>query len=737
MTEDRRAPLNLELAPIRLPRMIAFHAARWACLVGLAVLTYVLFPVAGSVDVPMLEPGEISPMEVIAPFDFVVEKTSEEIEREAAALEATIPPIFDFQSSAIDSVLRQSDSLFAALTAAPDPDSLTAVLTNAGLRLTPLDIEYLSTAGRLAAFRNATTRLLERSLGVGVMAPGVERPIERDAIVRRNGSETRVPRDTLLTYESFLEMRYVTHPAPNSTDGDQIFLKLISHLFRPTLVYNVSDTDEQRQDIRASVNPVKDSVRANLRIVDANDPVTEESNGRLMALRAELLRRGGGSGGSLSGILGQVMANGMVLAVFWLLVLMYRRDIYDTMRHVGIVSLLFAIVLVGAWVPIRIQLGAMPQLIPIPFAVMLTTVLFRGRVAMVAAIVLAILVASQAAYGGGDAVFVAMVGGVAASLSVRGMRRRAQFLGAVLVVIAAFVLAEVAVGLRSGWDWSEVGTASLWGTSNAVVSAAVAFVLLPVFESATRVTTDLTLLELSDPNRPLVRRLATEAPGTYAHSIAMANLCESACNAIGANGLLARVGCYYHDVGKLKKPLHFVENQVRGANPHDKLKPDASAAIIRNHVKDGMALADEHKLPEVIKSFIPEHHGTMEIAYFLGRARERQSGGEVRVEDFRYPGPKPQTIETTVVMLADGVEAALRVIDDLTPEKLRSVINHLIQQRIEAGQLEESPVTIAQLATVREDFMRVLTGAHHGRIDYPASGGGITADYEPASSPAS
>ncbi len=736
MTDERRAPLNLELVPSRLPRLIGFHAVRWACLLGLAILTYLLFPVAGSVDIPMLEPGEISPAEVIAPFDFVVEKTPGEIEREAAALAATIPPIFDFKSAVVDSVRAQADTLFAALTAAPGLDSLTAALANTGLRLTSVEIEYLSAAGRLAAFRNATTSLLERSLAEGVMSPGAERPIARDVIVRRNGSEQLARRGTLLTYQLFLDMRYVTHPAPNSTDGDQVFLKFISHLFRPTLVYNAADTEQHRQDIRASVNPIRDSVRVNMRIVDANDPVTNESNRRLIALRAELLRRGGGGGGSLSGIVGQVMANGVVLAVFWLLVMIYRRDIYDTMRHLGVMTLLFAIVLIGAWVN-RIQFGAVPQLIPIPFAAMLITVLFRGRVAMVAALVLAILVASQAACGGGDAIFIATVGGVAASVSVRGMRRRAQFLGSVLIVIAAFVVAEVAVGLRSGWNWSDVGMASLSGTSNAVVSAAVAFVLLTVFEAATKVTTDLTLLELADPNRPLVRRLATEAPGTYAHSIAMANLCESACNAIGANGLLARVGCYYHDVGKLKRPSYFVENQVHGVNPHDKLKPDASAAIIRNHVKEGLELADEHKLPEVVKAFIPEHHGTMELAYFLGRARERQSGGEVRVENYRYPGPKPSSVETTVVMLADGVEASLRVIADLTPEKLRSMIDHLIQQRIEAGQLEESPVTIAQLARIREEFMRVLAGAYHARIDYPAAGGGITADYEPAPSSAS
>jgi hypothetical protein len=268
--------------------------------------------------------------------------------------------------------------------------------------------------------------------------------------------------------------------------------------------------------------------------------------------------------------------------------------------------------------------------------------------------------------------------------------------------------------------------------ANAVVSTAIAFILLPLFERFTHVTTDLTLLELSDPNRPLLRRLATEAPGTYAHSIAMANLCESACNALGANGLLARVGCYYHDVGKLKKPHHFVENQAHGVNPHDKLKPGVSASIIRNHVRDGLALAEEYGLPEVVRAFIPEHHGTMEISYFLERARSRNGGEDIDPDEYRYPGPRPRSVETAVAMLADGVEAALRVLDDQTPERIRDAINHIVMHRVEAGQLDEAPITLAQLARIREEFIRVYAGARHGRIDYPASGGGIAADWQAA-----
>src|SRR5574341_558011 len=191
-------------------------------------------------------------------------------------------------------------------------------------------------------------------------------------------------------------------------------------------------------------------------------------------------------------------------------------------------------------------------------------------------------------------------------------------------------------------------TESIRGAANGLVSAALATIALPVFEAAARVTTDLTLLELSDPNQPLLRRLAMEAPGTYAHSVAMANLCEAACNAIGANGLLARVGCYYHDIGKLKRPQFFVENQGHGANPHDKLKPDVSAGIIRAHVKEGIALAEEHRLPDAVKAFIPEHHGTLEISYFLERARARGALNGADAETFRYPGPRPRSVETAV-----------------------------------------------------------------------------------------
>ncbi len=236
-----------------------------------------------------------------------------------------------------------------------------------------------------------------------------------------------------------------------------------------------------------------------------------------------------------------------------------------------------------------------------------------------------------------------------------------------------------------------------------------------------RIPDHLRWLAWSDLDKPLMRRLSLEAPGTYAHTIALANLSEAACNAIGADGLLARVGTYYHDIGKLRKPQHFIENQPRGRNPHDKLKPSTSASIIRNHVREGVELAEENGVPPEIRAFITEHHGTIPIIFFLEKARERDPN--VNVLDFSYPGPIPQSAETAVCMLADGVEARVRALSDPTPAAIATAVEATIQRRLEEGQLKDAPLTLRQLTIVRDQFVRILTGMYHGRIEYPADTG--------------
>jgi putative nucleotidyltransferase with HDIG domain len=356
------------------------------------------------------------------------------------------------------------------------------------------------------------------------------------------------------------------------------------------------------------------------------------------------------------------------------------------------------------------------------------SLLFDQRMSLVGAIVLAVLIGAQSPFRGTNALFVNLLGGGAAALGVRAIRRRNESFGWILLGAAAYAAAAIAIGLTLGWPARDVLVSAAWGALNAAVSVVLALQLLPVAEHFSGIETDLTLLEWSDLNRPLMQRLSLEAPGTYAHTVAVANLAEAAARAIGANPLLARVGCYYHDIGKLARPQYFVENQRKGLNPHDKLRPSASASIIRNHVRDGLELADQYGLPRALRAFITEHHGTGSITYFLERAKER-SGAVTDPGDFEYPGPLPQSAETAVVMLADGVEAAARVLSEPTPSRIREVVDHIVRQRMEQGQLREAPLTLRQIDVIKEELARVLSGMYHARVDYPASSGGVTSEF--------
>ncbi|MDO8665073.1 MAG: HDIG domain-containing protein, partial [Gemmatimonadales bacterium] len=465
------------------------------------------------------------------------------------------------------------------------------------------------------------------------------------------------------------------------------------------------------------------------KIVGEHEVVTDEAAAKIDALREVLGRRGSDPVRAGITALGALGLNVLILTLFGVICLFYRPDIYRSMRQVAFFAGAFALVAVSAGLLTRYAPGRV-ELIPAALPAILLAVLFDARVAAVAAMTIAALIGAQPVLAGSDALVFCFVGGVGATLSMRRIRHRTQVYAAIGVVAALYAGAAALSGAAGEESLRAIGASAMYGGVNALGSAALAMLVLPLAEAVTHSTTDLRLLELSDPDRPLLRRLATEAPGTYAHSVAMANLCEAACNAIGANGLLARVGCYYHDVGKLMHPQYFVENQGHARNPHEHLTPAQSGAVIRRHVEDGLALAQEHHLPEVIARFIPEHHGTLPISFFLERARDLNPTSSLREEDFHYPGPLPQSAETAVAMLADSVEAALRVLDDPTPEKIEDAIDHLVRNRIEAGQLREAPLTLRQVDIVQREFVRVLSGMHHNRVEYPEDAGGLTADWE-------
>ncbi|OLC02961.1 MAG: hypothetical protein AUH45_07145 [Gemmatimonadetes bacterium 13_1_40CM_69_22] len=718
---------------------VRYHGVRWAWVPGLALLVYMAFPSSASNVAPLLEPGGVAEHEVIAPFTFPVNKSDQELAREAEELASTVKPIYEFQQRAFDSATIALHAFFAAMQNAADqggPQAVMRVAKEQGVVLSAAEAAYLAKGGKRRGLERALTDLFDRTLSLGVTPPGVLQVEQApDLIIRRRSSETSVSRDQVLSYAQYLARARLVHPDKGSSIADAAYRRLAAHFYRPTLVLNSLETERRRDELRRSVDPSKYIVRAGDRIVGAHEVVTNEAHEKLVALHNDLVRRGAATSRSVGGVFGPLLRDSLVLGIFWVLLVFYRRETYREWRQVTLMGCLFGLVLLQAAAVARFW-PQHPEIIVLPFLAMMLTVLFNGRVSMNAAMIVAVVISLQPVFHDVPALFLCLVGGVTAALSVRGLRRRSNFYLPVLIIALGYLAAALALGLAGSWSVAEIGLRGVWGAANGLVAAGLSFFLLPLAEALTGITTDLTLLELSDPSRPLLRRLSLEAPGTYAHSVAMANLVEAACNRIGANGLLGRVGCYYHDIGKVKNPQYFVENQARGSNPHDRLKAYQSAEIIRAHVTDGLVLAREAALPEAVTAFIPEHHGTTEITYFLDRAKKSGDGASPDPSDFVYPGPKPHSKETAITMLADSVEAALRVLEDLTPQKIEEVINHIVRTKLNAGQLDEAPMTLQQLEQVKQEFVRIITGMYHNRIDYPESSGGITATWQPGSASA-
>ena len=714
-------------------RAFRFHGLRALIALGVAGVTYLVFPASPAVDSPILEVGSVAPDNVIAPFGYTVLKSPEDLAKEQNDIVRSVEPIFSVVPAGLDSSRALVDEFAEELrriAASGDSQKATAIQQlgqRLGVQLTVPEALYLSVPGRAENVTGAVRRVYDRWLSSGIAATGVLDAIQGAVTLRRDSTERSVNVDSIPTFATLLVSSRVLHPDPTSVSGDATYRKLLTAFFRPTIEFDRVATERARQDLRRSVSNVKYTLQLGEKIVGAHEVVGREEREKMRALQDELARRGEGRR-NVSRVVGAVLFNTLVLTIFGLTLWLFRPQLYGSMRAVLLFAIVFLIVIITSSLIAHLPQRIHPELIPVAFAAVIVSILFDPRIGMIAAMVLAVLIGGQNEFRGTNALFLNLIGGTAAAFTVRIVRHRNQSHFAMFAIAGAYLIAAVAIGMTLDLPLIDIARSAGWGALNAVASVSIAMVLLPGAEQFAGVDTDFTLLEWSDLNRPLLRRLSLEAPGTYAHTIAIANLAESASNAVGANGLLARVGALYHDIGKLKKPQYFAENQAKGRNPHDKLKPTTSASIIRNHVLEGLELAEEHKLPRGVLSFIREHHGTGPISYFLEKAKERD-GLPANAAEFAYPGPSPRSIETAIVMLADGAEAAARVLNDPTPQKIREVVDRIVRQRVDQGQLREAPITQAQLETVKEQFTRVLAGMYHSRIDYPASSGGITAEF--------
>ncbi len=378
--------------------------------------------------------------------------------------------------------------------------------------------------------------------------------------------------------------------------------------------------------------------------------------------------------------------------------------------------------------------GASPNLVPLGAIVFIIALCHGPRVAVTIGFVLALLVAialRDPTYPvANPAALPLLAGALVWTFGASHIRKRTSLLWIGFIgAAAAQLVMTIGVELMMNVPISREG---FWAATNGVITAAVLTALLPVIEYLFSVNTEISLLELADLNQPLMRRLSMQAPGTYHHSLIVGSLAETAAEAVGANPLLARIGAYFHDIGKLQKPDYFVENESSQGSRHADISPSMSALIIGAHVKDGAEMAEENNLPHAIIDIIEQHHGTSLMEYFYHLSKDANGNDEEAAEDlFRYPGPKPRTREAAIIFLADMVEAASRTLPEPSPARLRSLVDELAMRKLLDGQLNDSPLTLTDLAKAKEGFVRVLTAIFHSRVKYPGELVGKAADTPP------
>ena len=356
--------------------------------------------------------------------------------------------------------------------------------------------------------------------------------------------------------------------------------------------------------------------------------------------------------------------------------------------------------------------------IPIAAGAMLVTLLFDFHTAIVFSFVVSLLSGLWL----NSAIFpvYAFVGSLTAAFSViRCKRRSALLMGGFYVGVISGVTASILLLFTGEFFSAKAFPAVMFALSSGISVTAVVSVMLPLLEYTFKVTTDISLLELLDMEQPLMKNLMITAPGTYHHSVIVGNLVESAAEAVGVNPLLARVSSYYHDIGKIKMPEYFVENQSNSLSKHEKLTPHMSGMIISSHVKEGVELANQHKLPQPIIDIIEQHHGTSLMTFFYQKAKGQRDENEPSEEEYKYPGPKPQTRVAALVMMADAVEAASKVLNDPTPARVAALVDKIINHIFLEGQLDECELTLKDISEIKKHFSYILTGILHKRIDYP------------------
>jgi putative nucleotidyltransferase with HDIG domain len=727
----------------KLEREAVLRRQRYAMLFLLAlILTLIIVPTGGFVPV-YFSVGDVATRDIKASHDFLVPVPELTEEKRQQAANAVLP-VYDYDRRPSRSLAQEISNVLQNY--APEVDSEEHMPSAAvereqkqelvqkllGIELSTQQHQALLHLSEntefVSQFRQAATKILS---GYIVESTDLFFANWRGGITLKN---LATGKEELVTDIQSIRSRAGTVSAledevnlPERLQPDfDIFLDLIHQLLRPNLTFNQSETENRRQDSAESVSPVLSQVKRGEMIVREGERVSED--------QAHLLRILHGDSDDLMKTVRT--ATGLWLAIVLLFyavhkfarvnIRKYRPDSRDLLFLATVFVASFALAKVGIFISTAMQ-SAFPYIdsvcyyyaLPFAAAAMLVRIVLNSETAMVFSILFALLTGLLF----GDNIFISiyvLTGSLVAAHSVKYCMSRSSLFraGLILSVVNMATVGAIYAVAAQPYDSQflyRMGFAFCGG----FVSALLVNGTIPLAEAVFKYTTDFKLMELANMNTPVLRELMIQAPGTYHHSIMVGLLVENAAESIGANPLLARVAAYYHDIGKIRKPLYFAENLKNQGNKHDKLAPSMSALILTSHVKDGVELARESKLGNVLIDIIRQHHGTSLIKFFYDKAQQQSKGEAVNEQDYRYPGPKPQSREAALIMLADAVEAAGRTLSNPTSARIQGMVQKIINKIFIDGQLNECDLTLKDLHRIAKSFNRILVGIFHQRVEYP------------------
>ena len=690
-------------------------------------------------------------------------------ETKAAAVRAQVPPVFqrtfapyenfrDFINNLNSSIAKNqidfedegSEVLQAELL-----KTATTLVESSKLAIDPEAIAALT----------AQTTPKERSVILNDALSVLEN-IYQDGIYIANGSETTAPHVTVIQLvdedgrynlpdaRSFNDALVALRVRINALSRDAATARALFDIFReglqPNLLYSANGTNRAIARAIDQLEPTVVEYKEGDTLIEPGAMITPEDIERLAAYRkVELERRGN------SLIFNQLFIERLILtSILLIAVYIYLkqglRELHKRNRAIAItaVSILLNLLIIrilmeigeSALINSRPSLSMLPYVAPYALAPIIVAVLVGGSPAVLSALIIAV-VFGIIQNNSVEFILIAFLSGVVGAYVSTNIRKRSKLVRSGLLAGATAAIAGAAVGFLNGFSFGIVGQQTMVALIVGVLTGILAVGLLPIFEQLFKITTEITLLELTDFNHPLLRRMQMEAPGTYHHSLMVANLSENAAAAIGASPLLCRVCCLFHDIGKLVKPEYFTENQRDGINPHDEKNPSMSALVIKAHVKEGVEMARKNKLPRVIIDVIRQHHGTTLIQYFFYQAKEKakevqnatqapfpdktngkkKAKDELKVEEstYRYDGPKPEFKESAIIFFADSVEAASRTLKKVTQPNVEELIDRIFKGKIEDGQLDNCPLTFHELDLIRKSFIYTVLNMLHARVEYP------------------